>query len=129
MDFPPTGTNNLPQPTVEEQRQLRERREELRSNGGVAQSISRGQGVNTGNAPSEGSVANKPAPPADIGYRYAMPVPGRKGWVYNPYTMNSVDVRGVASGRLVYDFKDPANRNPDGTLMSPSEMPHKFRVP
>lgn len=65
----------------------------------------------------------------EIGYRYAMPVPGRPGWVYNPFTHTSVDARGVESGRLIYDETDPANRNPDGTLKPIEQMPHKFRVP
>lgn len=68
-------------------------------------------------------------PPLEIDYRYAMPVPGRGGWVYNPYTNRPVDVRGVESGRLIYDERDPANRQEDGTLKPVSEMPNKFRVP
>ena len=68
-------------------------------------------------------------PPMNIDYPYAIPVPGRKGWVFNYYTNRPVDVRGVESGRLIYDERDPENRNPDGTLKPVAEMPNKFRVP
>ena len=70
-----------------------------------------------------------PLPSLSTNYRYAIPVPGRKGWVYNPYTNTTVDARGVESGRLIYDETDPANRREDGTLKPIAEMPHKFRVP
>ena len=70
-----------------------------------------------------------PLPPLNIDYRYAVQVPGRNGWVYNPYTNRPVDVRGVESGRLIYDERDPENRNEDGTLKPVAQMPNKFRVP
>ena len=43
-------------------------------------------------------------------------IPGKEGFVFNPYTNNPVDVRGIPSGTLVRDPQDP---NKD----------HKFRVP
>ena len=70
-----------------------------------------------------------PLPPLNIDYRYALPVPGRTGWVLNPYTNRPIDVRGVESGRLIYDERDPENRNEDGTLKEVADMPNKFRVP
>ncbi|MDP0490504.1 MAG: hypothetical protein Q7Q71_05595 [Verrucomicrobiota bacterium JB023] len=70
-----------------------------------------------------------PLPSVKRQYPYAIPVPGRPGWVYNPETHQPVDVRGVEAGELVYDPRDPANRYPDGTLMPVDEMPNKFRVP
>lgn len=140
VTFPNTATNPTA-PTAQQQRELRERREALAAGapnlgnqGGRQNDLnSGGNGVfRPGNARSSGGPSEPLAqalPPLDIDYRYAMAVPGRKGWVYNPYTNSPVDVRAVASGYLIYDEKDPANRNPDGTLMPVSEMPHKFRVP
>ena len=49
-------------------------------------------------------------------YRSAMAIPGKPGFVFNPWTNKSVDVRGIPSGTLI---RDPNDGNPD----------HKFRVP
>ncbi|MEJ6578208.1 MAG: hypothetical protein QNL33_11145 [Akkermansiaceae bacterium] len=49
-------------------------------------------------------------------YRTAVKIPGKSGFVYNPWTNKAVDVRGIPSGELV---RDPQDSNPD----------HKFRVP
>jgi hypothetical protein len=46
----------------------------------------------------------------------ALPIPGKPGFVFNPWTNKAVDVRAVPSGYLV---RDPGDGNPD----------HKFRVP
>ncbi len=48
--------------------------------------------------------------------KYAAPVPGKTGFVYNPYTHNQVDVRGIPSGTKV---RDPHDANPS----------HVFKVP
>lgn len=40
------------------------------------------------------------------GYPVARPVPGKEGHVYNPYTQNEVDVRGLSKHLLVRDPKD-----------------------
>jgi hypothetical protein len=48
--------------------------------------------------------------------KFAAPVPNKAGFVYNPYTQNQVDVRGIPSGTKVRDPHDP---NPA----------HVFRVP
>jgi len=86
---------------IEESRKRLEREEELRR---MSESGQWGQaGVNDGLAP-------KPK------YPTASPVPGKPGFVFNPYTHNIVDVKGIASGRLCRDPEDP----------DPS---HKFRVP
>lgn len=120
----------LGRPTASELQELRQRRE---AQGASSGSNSAGEG--DGSVGSSGvetlsdSGAEAPLPPMEIGYRYAMPVPGRSGWVYNPFTHTSVDARGVESGRLIYDETDPANRNADGTLKPIEQMPHKFRVP
>ena len=71
--------------------------------------------------------ANEPAPPKrevkpdtgtpKPGYPRAIPIPGKDGYVFNPYTNNPVDVRAIPSGTLVKDPQDP-----DGDK-------HFFRVP
>lgn len=55
----------------------------------------------------------EPAPPK---YKTAERVPGRAGYVFNPWTNGEVDVRGIPKGSLVRDPKD-------------SNKDHKFRVP
>ena len=46
----------------------------------------------------------------------AKPVPGKPGFVFNPFTDKIVDVRGLPPGQLT---RDPTDPNPD----------HKFRIP
>lgn len=85
---------------------------------------------------NDGRVENDPparhAPPRDIEpsitppvvppvvpsatYQYASKIPGKPGYVFNPFTQNQVDVRGIPSGTLVRDPND-------------SDPTHKFRVP
>ncbi|MGJ8725575.1 MAG: hypothetical protein ACSHYB_13535 [Roseibacillus sp.] len=132
----PVGTEgSSARATSGDLRQLREQREGMGSaqviNSGVGRSASGGVGLNSGgSSQGEGYEENlPPLPPMNIDYPYAIPVPGRKGWVFNHYTNRPVDVRGVESGRLIYDERDPANRNSDGTLKPVAEMPNKFRVP
>ncbi|MFT5905273.1 MAG: hypothetical protein ACI9E1_000868 [Cryomorphaceae bacterium] len=48
--------------------------------------------------------------------KFAAPVKGKLGFVYNPYTSNQVDVRGIPSGTKV---RDPHDSNPA----------HIFKVP
>ena len=55
-------------------------------------------------------------PPARKDYRVAVPIPGKEGFVFNPFTNDPVDVRAIPPGTLVRDPNDP---DPD----------HKFRVP
>ena len=49
-------------------------------------------------------------------YPTAASVPGKPGFVFNPYTHNIVDVKGIGSGKLVKDPED-------------GDATHKFRVP
>ncbi|MFT6862254.1 MAG: hypothetical protein ACJAVK_000811 [Akkermansiaceae bacterium] len=49
-------------------------------------------------------------------YRTAMAIPGKPGFVFNPWTNKAVDVRGIPSKQLI---RDPNDGNSD----------HKFRVP
>ena len=61
----------------------------------------------------------QPATPPVSGvknYPTAAPVPGKEGFVFNPYTHNIVDVKGIASGKLCRDPED-------------ADVTHKFRVP
>lgn len=46
----------------------------------------------------------------------AEPIPGKPGYVFNPWTKKAVDVRGLASGTLT---RDPADPDPS----------HQFRIP
>ena len=115
-------------------RKLRDQRaaaggQRLQPRGG-SENWNRGSGA-VGSGDGEVADLNNlpPLPPISVDYRYAMPVPGRNGWVYNPFTNRPVDVRGVESGRLIYDERDPENRATDGTLKPVSQMPNKFRVP
>ncbi|MBT8036883.1 MAG: hypothetical protein KJO21_05000 [Verrucomicrobiae bacterium] len=94
----PDGQQSL---TDEQQRQLDESRERLRLQQEAAQ--------NQENLP----VAPTPNKPQ---YPTAAAVPGKAGFVFNPYTHNIVDVRGIASGKLCRDPED-------------SDSTHKFRVP
>ena len=49
-------------------------------------------------------------------YETAQAIPGREGYVTNPWTGEEVDVRAIPPGTLVRDPKDP-------------DSSHKFRVP
>jgi len=50
-------------------------------------------------------------------YQTARKIPGRSGYVFNPWTMEPVDVGGIPSGSLVQDPNDP------------NKSIHRFRVP
>ena len=70
----------------------------------------------TGASDTVNSVSNSAPVAPKPTYRYALPIPGKEGFVFNPFTNNPVDVRGIPSGTLV---RDPQDSNSD----------HKFRVP
>ena len=55
-----------------------------------------------------------PTPKED--YRTALPIPGKEGFVFNPFTNEPLDVRGIPHGKLVRDPSDP-------------DPTHTFRVP
>ncbi|MGB2403166.1 MAG: hypothetical protein ACPIA7_07115 [Akkermansiaceae bacterium] len=107
--------------TSEEQRRIEENRqllEQQAANGGV-----NGAASQYGNQPAEGgqwtepNVNNtSPVAPTKSKYPTATAVPGKPGFVFNPYTHNIVDVKGIGSGRLCRDPEDP-------------DPNHKFRVP
>ncbi|MFD2157378.1 hypothetical protein ACFSW8_00530 [Rubritalea tangerina] len=95
----------------EGQRQLEEARQRLENNG-LPSDPANGQLPTTDPNMTGGTGA--PAGPTT--YPYASKVPGKQGFVFNPYTKNQVDVRGIPSGTLVRDPYD-------------SDKTHKFRVP
>jgi len=129
-------TGSSSRATSGELRELRERRESF-GNEQVIHSGGSSFSGGTGNsgfpspngASGDPDLNSPPLPPLSIDYRYALPVPGRPGWVLNPFTNRPIDVRGVESGRLIYDERDPENRFEYGRLRPVSEMPNKFRVP
>ncbi|MGB0775273.1 MAG: hypothetical protein ACPGUY_05470, partial [Akkermansiaceae bacterium] len=93
--------------TSEEARQIEENRRRIRE-----QEARRNRIENERRDP-----VTPPKPPTQKkNYPTAAAVPGRDGYVFNPFTNNIVDVRGIASGKLV--------RDPDD-----ADASHKFRVP
>jgi hypothetical protein len=97
------------------QKRLREEREQMSQNGSPDGPAAPGTGPGTGTT-APGTGDNGTAHPPKPNYPYALPIPGKDGFVFNPYTNNPVDVRGIPSGTLV---RDPQDSNGD----------HKFRVP
>jgi len=93
--------------TDEEQRQIEASRERLERE----EARRREQAENKQN-----ESLPKPSKPARVSYPTATAVPGKEGFVFNPYTQNIVDVKGIGSGKLVRDPED-------------TDSTHKFRVP
>jgi hypothetical protein len=114
--MPPMGVQPpvlTPEQRAEQERAEAERRiEEARAK---ARREAEERAAVEGGSSGEGSDP-PPTNPTKPDYRRAIPVPGREGLVFNPWTNNPVDVRGIPSGQLVRDPHDP---NPS----------HKFRVP
>lgn len=97
----------------EGQRQLEEARMRLENNSGYQSAPAVNNGYNT----TPPNYNQGPAVrPGTVTYPYATKVPNRAGFVFNPYTKNQVDVRGIPAGTLVLDPND-------------SDSSHKFRVP
>lgn len=72
--------------------------------------------IPTNPRPPVGPTITQPTPPTppvpqpDVepkSYPYATPVPGKQGFVFNPYTNVKVDVRGLPSGTIVTDPRNP----------------------
>jgi len=119
-------------PTAGQLGDIQRAREAQVTSRGIGREAHEAAAIAAGELTTTDDVSALPALPSLGGgtnYRYAIPVPGRNGWVYNPYTNTTVDARGVESHRLIYDETDPANRNEDGTLKPVEEMPHKFYMP
>lgn len=109
----PTSVQNENQVLNDEgQKQLEEARERL-NNGGLP-TDSTVADLPTIDSTIPSSAPKNPAGPKP--YKYAAKVPGKPGFVFNPWTKNQVDVRGIPSGTLVRDPYD-------------DDKTHKFRVP
>jgi hypothetical protein len=97
----------------EEQQKIQEQRDRMREEAELReqqkQAEQRTERRDTPPPPPE------PRPRSD--YPFATPVPGKEGFVFNPYNNNVVDVRDIPSGTLVHDPTD-----------SPADMKY-FRVP
>ena len=106
---PQTKQKEAVQQTVtdEEQRQLDASRERLKKEEARRREQAQSSYEETLPKPSKPKVTNYPT---------ATKVPGKEGFIFNPYTQNIVDVKGIASGKLVRDPED-------------SDSTHKFRVP
>lgn len=96
-------------------------RDQKRRNAAAAAAKARDDSPTVNN--NSGGGSTKPTPPkvtapkpAGTSVRYAVKIPGKDGYVYNPWTNKAVDVRGLPKGTKV---KDPNDPNPD----------HHFRVP
>lgn len=108
----PTAPNDQQVINDAGQRQLAEARERL-ENGGLPSDPNAGQFPTMDPQTPSSAPANPTGPKP---YPYAAKVPGKPGFVFNPYTKNQVDVRGIPSGTLVRDPYD-------------DDQTHKFRVP
>lgn len=112
-----TGQTTL---TDAEQQQLNVSRQGANTQG---QSTGINSGALTPSGTSTASTNTPPTikPPAPTSskknYPTAAAVPGRPGFVYNPYTHTMVNVTGIRSGQLCADPEDP------------DAATHKFRVP
>jgi len=102
-----SGANAL---ELANERLEREERERLEAERREAAGYREALGNNADNA----NNAIREVKPAVV--KFAAPVPNKAGFVYNPYTNNQVDVRGIPSGTKV---RDPHDTNPA----------HVFRVP
>lgn len=107
--------------TSEEQRRIEENRqllEQQAANGGINGTANQyGSQQAEGGQWTEPNANNSvPVPATKSKYPTAAAVPGKPGFVFNPYTHNIVDVKGIGSGRLCRDPEDP-------------DPNHKFRVP
>ena len=90
----------------EEQQRIREAREEARRDAEARYNRE------TGADPRDPDSS----PPPKRDYRTAVTIPGKEGFVFNPFTNDPVDVRAIPPGTLVRDPNDP-------------DPEHKFRVP
>ncbi len=77
-----------------------------------------GSATNDTGSASDSPTATKPKPKPKpkAKRRTAVRIPGKEGYVFNPWTNKAVDVRSIPSGQLVRDPKDP-------------DPTHIFRVP
>jgi len=94
-----------------EQKRLNALRDDVAENTDPSQNEDGGLSeLQNGTGGEAGTTGQRPT------YRYALQIPGKEGFVFNPFTNNPVDVRGIPSGTLVRDPQD-------------GDANHKFRVP
>ncbi|MGC6465022.1 MAG: hypothetical protein ACON5N_05500 [Akkermansiaceae bacterium] len=125
---PPVDPNNVPVApavlTPEQEAEAKAAAERMRireqKRREAAEAAKNGETGTADNPTTTGEGANTPPAPTGNGskpkYRTAVVIPGKPGFVYNPWTNKAVDVRGIPSGEAVRDPHDP-NKN------------HIFRVP
>jgi hypothetical protein len=108
-DGPTTAPEGPEMVDSPEQKRIRQAREEAARNA---------DGGTEGNPGASDPPTNDggTTTPGGSDYRRAILIPGKEGFVFNPFTNNPVDVRGIPSGTLVRDPQDPNTE-------------HKFRVP
>lgn len=108
-DGPTTAPEGSEMVNSAEQERIRQAREEAARNA---------DGGTEGNPGATDPLPNNDGSTTSGGsdYRRAILIPGKEGFVFNPFTNNPVDVRGIPSGTLVRDPQDPNTE-------------HKFRVP
>ncbi len=98
---------------VKANKEAKARREAVRKTEEVTEG---GGSTTTGGGGEEIKTAPREPVKRPSKYRTAMSIPGKPGFVFNPWTNKAVDVRGIPSGQLI---RDPNDGDPE----------HKFRVP
>ena len=102
----PEGAQGENEPiTSDQQKQLRDQQD----------TVSSDEPASSGSDDTPVDVPAPPEPKTD--YPRGLAIPGKPGFVFNPYNNNPVDVRGIPPGTLVIDPADPEKDK------------HKFRVP
>lgn len=123
---PPPPTDPAARKTTpEEEEKLRKQREEMKRSDEENQTPDKekksegAEGETARKDPETGGGEDAPKPPAEkkSDIPVARPIPGKPGMVFSPFNNKPIDVKGIASGRLVADPTYPA-----------SEKKH-FRVP
>ncbi len=108
--------------SAEEQQKIKERREKLKEEQAAADRDRAGdQTADKLKERPDGTTAgggDTPKPKEQpVSIPVAHPIPGKPGMVFSPFNNKPVDVKGIPSGKLVYDPHYPQSEN------------KKFRVP
>ncbi len=106
--------------SAEEQQKIKERREKLKQEQEAAererdQTDEKPKERPDGTTAGGGDTPKPKEQPSSI--QVARPIPGKPGMVFSPFNNKPVDVKGIPSGKLVYDPHYPQSEN------------KKFRVP
>jgi hypothetical protein len=86
--------------TSQDQQKIKEQRDRMKERAEQKEEIAE---RNTDRIADRETTAPAPTAPKGKDYPYANPIPGKQGFVFNPYNNNPVDVRGIPSGTLVQD--------------------------